>query len=256
MDAEIKLARKLPEPIRKVARAGKDVARFSVAYKKNREFKRRYRESKGPRDYFALAVDAFGLVQKPPEMLGFIELVMQESPKTFCEIGTFNGGTTFLLSQALGSVDTTIGVDLHIRNATLLRYLKRPGQHLNLIRGSSYAPPTVARVERLLGGRQLDMLFIDGDHEYAGVSADFFAYRPMVREGGIIAFHDIVLDHMSRFGRPTTSWAGGVPAFWSQLKDLLWSHEFIEDSEQDGYGIGVLRNRVDVVIDKSHFAAA
>jgi cephalosporin hydroxylase len=250
-----RIGRFLPEPLRKLARTGRDVGRFSAAYRQNRNFKERYRESKTTAGYYALAVDAFGMLQKPPEILGLIEYLDQEKPKTICEIGTFKGGTTFLLSQALESVDTTIGVDVLFRNMTLMRYMKRPGQRLHFVRGSSYDPATVAEVEAELRGRQIDFLFIDGDHAYEGVSADFFAYRRFVRDGGLIAFHDIVSDYATRYGRKTTSATGGVPLFWSQVKELLWSREFIEDPEQDGYGIGLLRNRVEVAIDRSALRA-
>ena len=43
-----------------------------------------------------------------------------------------------------------------------------------------------------LAGRPLDVLFIDGDHSYDGVASDFAAYGPLVRQGGLIGFHDIV----------------------------------------------------------------
>jgi hypothetical protein len=36
----------------------------------------------------------------------------------------------------------------------------------------------------------LDVLFIDGEHSYAGVSLDFQAHAGSVREGGVILFHD------------------------------------------------------------------
>lgn len=239
----------VPKPLRNVARSSRDVTRFFTSYRYNRELKRRFREATTPADFHAIGVDGLGLLQKPKEIIAFIEFMKPEAPKTICEIGTFGGGTTFLLSQAMPSVDTTIGVDINIRNARLLHHLKRKDQRLHLIRGVSYSADTVMRVKRLLGHRDLDLLFIDGDHMYAGVSADFFAYRPLVRDGGIIAFHDIVADHGARFGRETVNWAGNVPKFWSQVKPLLWCREFIEDPDQDGYGIGVLRNRRELSIE-------
>ncbi|GAC1512502.1 MAG: hypothetical protein NVS1B3_16260 [Candidatus Dormibacteraceae bacterium] len=248
-----RIGRFLPEPLRKVARTGRDVAKFSVAYNRNRAFKKRYQESRTTADYYALAVDAFGMLQKQPEILGLIEYLKQDKPTTIGEIGTFKCGTTFLLSQAVESVDTTIGVDVLFRNVTLMRYMKRPGNHLHFIRGSSHDPATVGQVEAVLRGRHLDFLLIDGDHAYSSVSADFFAYRPLVRDGGLIAFHDIVSDYATRYGRQTSSATGGVPLFWSQIKNRFWSREFIEDPEQDGFGIGVLRNRVEVAIEKSAF---
>lgn len=36
----------------------------------------------------------------------------------------------------------------------------------------------------------VDLVFIDGDHTYAGVQADLEAYLPLVRPGGLIAGHD------------------------------------------------------------------
>lgn len=35
-----------------------------------------------------------------------------------------------------------------------------------------------------------DMVFIDGDHSYEAVCADIDAWWPLIKEGGIIAFHD------------------------------------------------------------------
>lgn len=37
----------------------------------------------------------------------------------------------------------------------------------------------------------IDFLFIDGDHQTASVLADYWHWSPLVRSGGLIAFHDI-----------------------------------------------------------------
>jgi hypothetical protein len=55
------------------------------------------------------------------------------------------------------------------------------------------------------GGWGCRSLFIDGDHTYEGVRRDFEMYSPLVRKGGIIAFHDI-------YPGPEES-VGGVPKF-------------------------------------------
>ena len=74
----------------------------------------------------------------------------------------------------------------------LYRSFPRRGQTLRLVQGDSHDPSTHARVIEALGGREVDLLFVDGDHTFAGVSLDFADYGPLVREGGTIAFHDIV----------------------------------------------------------------
>lgn len=38
---------------------------------------------------------------------------------------------------------------------------------------------------------ELDLLFIDGDHSYEGVKADWEAYKALLREGSTVVFHDI-----------------------------------------------------------------
>jgi predicted O-methyltransferase YrrM len=45
-----------------------------------------------------------------------------------------------------------------------------------------------------LKDNKVDFLFIDADHSYEGVKKDFEMYSPLVRKGGIIAFHDIIPD--------------------------------------------------------------
>lgn len=56
--------------------------------------------------------------------------------------------------------------------------------------------------------KPIDILFIDGSHEYDDVKADFNAFYPHVKKGGIIAFHDI-----------KGKW-DGVIRYWEEVKDV------------------------------------
>ena len=40
----------------------------------------------------------------------------------------------------------------------------------------------------------IDLLFIDGNHEFEAVLQDYEQWSPLIKDGGIIAFHDVVLD--------------------------------------------------------------
>jgi predicted O-methyltransferase YrrM len=40
----------------------------------------------------------------------------------------------------------------------------------------------------------IDVLFIDGEHDYNSVHGDLKTYGPLVRRGGIILFHDVELE--------------------------------------------------------------
>jgi predicted O-methyltransferase YrrM len=40
----------------------------------------------------------------------------------------------------------------------------------------------------------IDIIFIDGDHSYAGVAADFDSWVPWVKVGGLVCFHDTLFE--------------------------------------------------------------
>ena len=125
-------------------------------------------------------------------------------PRAALEIGTAWGGTLFLATLACPSRALIISLDLpdgpynvggsSVWHARFMRLaFARAGQRLVFIRGSSQDRANVQAVSRLtepFGG--LDYCFIDGDHTYAGVKKDWETYGPMVKPGGVVAFHDIL----------------------------------------------------------------
>jgi len=98
--------------------------------------------------------------------------------------------------------------------------------------GLDLAGPTAGAV--VLKGRSVDFLFIDGDHSYGGVVADFNSYAPLSARHGLIALHDIAPDHGSAH-------SGDVPLFWWDLSNRYKSWGIIEATGQDCYGIGVIQ---------------
>jgi predicted O-methyltransferase YrrM len=118
------------------------------------------------------------------------------------------------------------------RRARLYRALGSPDQRIVFIAADSHREQTRRAAEDSLFGRPVDVLFIDGDHTRAGVEADFRMYSPLVRKGGLVAFHDIVPGPAEN--------VGGVPEFWESIRDAD-SLELVDDWAQGGCGIGVLR---------------
>jgi len=188
---------------------------------------------------------AFRVNQKRAEILSLLELLRQAPPRLVCEIGADRGGTLGLFAAVSAADARLLSMDLRYPPARrrALPCLARGGQHITCLAADSHRPQTLEVVRRWLGGRSLDFLFIDGDHSLAGVASDFAMYGPLVRPGGLIALHDIVADHRSRFGTATASDTGGVPIFWRELttRGDFATQELIEDCGQDGYGLGVLR---------------
>lgn len=185
----------------------------------------------------------FSSNQKQEEITQLLRLLEAQKPKTMLEIGTYRGGTLFLFSRVSSPAARIISLDFRYPSPEYFKSLSKlaaRGQNIRCIQADSHAPETLQRINRLLGGQPLDFLFIDGDHSYAGVKRDFELYAPLVRPGGIIAFHDIVPDYQTRRGQKTKAYTGGVPVFWNEIKTAAeTTFEFIADPEQDGYGIGV-----------------
>ncbi len=190
-----------------------------------------------------------GAIQLEDEIVAFVAEAQSRAPVRICEIGTQYGGTNLLLFRTIPTVRLVIGVDLWVQNKATLRLLRAPGQRLVYLDGSSTKPRQLSRVRRTLAGEPLDLLLIDGDHSFAGVRADFLAYRHLVRDGGLIAFHDIVPDGRAA-GLQTRAYAGGVPEFWALMKALYPAAEFVHDWHgQYGFGIGIITYSPEVPIN-------
>jgi len=110
----------------------------------------------------------------------------------------------------------------------------QPKQRLHLLRADSHLPETLERVRNLTAGASIDFAFIDGDHTYHGVKQDFEMYAPLVRPGGLIAFHDI----LPRSDEPGIE----VDRFWNEVKVGRDASEFIgPEGSGRKIGIGLLR---------------
>lgn len=178
------------------------------------------------------------------EIIRLLALLRDKKPETVLEIGTANGGTTYLLSRFTRRRGTVVTCDLAPRvTERQLRAGAQRRQRVDVLALDSHEPEGSQRLhERLPAG--VDVLFIDGDHRYDGVRQDLVDYADLLRPGAVLVFHDIVDDYRTRFGIATWAWVGGVPRLWRELRAALpagfEAHEFIADPAQDGLGIGVI----------------
>jgi predicted O-methyltransferase YrrM len=181
--------------------------------------------------------------QLDEEIEPLLELVRDEQPRSVVEIGSAAGGTLFLLTRVAGPDAVIVSVDLPGGMANpyprwrsrLYEQFARDRQRVYALRKDSHDERTLREVRRL--SEPVDFLFIDGDHSYGGVSRDLEMYGPLVRSGGLIAFHDIVPPHADGHGDP-----GEVPKFWQEVKTRYSEHrEFVKDWNWGSCGIGVIR---------------
>lgn len=181
-------------------------------------------------------------IQIKEEFLELLRVFKERNPKYILEIGTANGGTLFCFSKLAPDDATIISIDLPGGKfgggypdwkIPIYRSFAKDGQKFHLIREDSHASATSEKVKRILSGRQIDFLFIDGDHSYGGIKEDFEVYKNFVKKGGVIVFHDVAPNGKEEL-------VGGVPRFWREIKSNYQYNEFVSDISRDGYGIGIL----------------
>ena len=184
----------------------------------------------------------FAPMQIRNEFLSLLDIFIKENSKIIMEIGTANGGTLFCFSKLAPDDAIIISLDLPeskidgwhpMWKDSFYQAFAKTGQDLLLLREDSHAPETLEKVREVLGEKEIDFLFIDGDHSYEGVKKDFEMYGALVRKGGMIAFHDIV-----PFDEPSID--GGVSRFWKEIAGNYKNQSIVKDADQSGRGIGIL----------------
>jgi glycosyltransferase involved in cell wall biosynthesis/predicted O-methyltransferase YrrM len=188
---------------------------------------------------------ARGALQKPKEFEGLVAMVRNLQPQVVVEIGSAKGGSLYGWCQLAAPDATIISIDLpggefgggmDEMHALLVGTYAKERQSMHFLPRDSHAPETLEALETILAGRKIDLLHIDGDHTYEGVKSDYEMYAPLVRSGGLIAFHD-VLPHP---GFPSCK----VDELWDQLKHADGVSEFFDYEQQASWGqwggIGVI----------------
>jgi predicted O-methyltransferase YrrM len=206
-----------------------------------------------PVDLDALVVkagDIFPAVQNPLELRAFLEAVHERRPRTVVEIGTAAGGTFYCLSQVADPSALLVSIDFLGGNygggqtnieCKLFATFGPPTQRFEFLRERSFLQSTLRALRKVLDGRPIDMLFIDGDHSYAAVKSDYEMYHPLVAEDGMIAFHDII-----EIPPQAADWQKGneVSIFWKELAPKVRSREIIDLSFPPPQWNGEARSRI------------
>jgi predicted O-methyltransferase YrrM len=181
-------------------------------------------------------------LQLTSEFAAFLELAKRDQPQAVLEIGTGIGGTLYGLTWASHPRATIVSIDRRIyppARRTLYRNFGGRSQEIVAIEANSHLEETRVHVERLFRNQPLDLLFIDGHHAYESVRRDYELYAPLVRTGGLVAFHDIA-------DGPSET-VGDVPRFWREVREMLDDPRELSDAPPGGgYGIGVGRRRASV----------
>ncbi|MBL8861233.1 MAG: class I SAM-dependent methyltransferase [Planctomycetes bacterium] len=157
-----------------------------------------------------LAEDVEGWMSR--EELALLHELAARVPRVQCvvEIGNYRGRSTVALALGArhGSGADVYSVDPHAEftgprgghfgredMAHLYANLARSGvgAHVRVV-----TLPSVS-VARAWTGPRVGLLFVDGDHRYEAVRADYEAWRPSLAPGAVIAFDDCDFAEVVRF---------------------------------------------------------
>lgn len=202
--------------------------------------------SNDPEKVFTFACNFYSCLIRPmqikEEFFELLKIFQKLNPKYILEIGTANGGSLFCFCRLANPSATIISIDLPEEpfsggyqrwKIPIYQAFTKENQKLYLLKEDSHKEETLQKVKEILNGNELDFLYIDGDHSYEGVKKDFEMYGPLIRKGGIIAFHDISFSFLKEES------SVDVPKFWGEIKFNYNYEEFVKD-RRVGYGIGVI----------------
>lgn len=174
------------------------------------------------------------------EMRTFLAMALDElKPERTVELGTFRGFTGALLS--LVTSEQTISIDIDDHGT----YGAKPyGHNLGFILANAAEPLCPTQTMLVLNG-PIDLLFIDDGHYYETTAKELELWRPHVRPGGWIVFHDInPLANIGPHGVQPESMQ--TTRFWNELQGD--KREIIATEEHRAWkgeiphgGIGILR---------------
>jgi len=157
-----------------------------------------------------------GLTQRKNEIIELWTLFDRIQPHVIVELGVAQGGTFASWCQLAPDGHCIIGIDRDLNDCWPrkgndvhpdiadkcdkmtedgggLYQLRRRGSNQRIfgIKGWSYEPNVMRDLLGALQGRQIDFFFHDASHKCEETEADFELFWPLIKPGGVMAFHDV-----------------------------------------------------------------
>ena len=164
------------------------------------------------------------IIQMPPDIVGFQELIWEVKPTKIIECGIAHGGSLILSASILAMLDLearhagapsdlerkAIGVDIdirdHNRKAIEAHFLN---DYIVTIEGSSIDPSTVSQVKSHVGADDIVMVFLDSNHVHDHVLQELVNYAPLVSRGSYCIVADAIIEEMPDDFFPDRDWRAG-----------------------------------------------
>lgn len=171
---------------------------------------------------------------------------LRHALRNVLEIGVAEGASLKIWEYLLESDGLLVGID----NDSMVKaseYAKsviaQSLKDVKFILGSSTDPETFRQAQLYFPGQIVDFLFIDSNHQYETTRKEYLMYGPMVKPGGIIAFHDVYQGYLGE-----QIWSDfhplGCGVFWKELK-AVGDLEIDEFTQANGMGV-IFKQKADL----------
>ncbi len=164
-------------------------------------FTRGNKEDSLLKKYCNMAMSASGGIKRE-EAMQLIQLARQiPDNQVIVEIGSYRGRSTIALAlgSLMGNKNPVYAVDPHVKGKGIFGATFGPEDQAHLYRNllRTHVSHIVfvvslpsATVSKFWPSKNVGLLWIDGDHTYEAVCADYEGWRQYLLPGSIIAFHD------------------------------------------------------------------
>lgn len=177
------------------------------------------------------ACELQGVLQKKQEFITFLRYIIGKGVYSILEIGAYQGGTSkgfLMMGRKVVAVDKE-------KQPTIAALERDYPMSFMFIKGDSSELVTVAQAKEVMD-TGYDLLWIDGGHTYEQAMTDYALYKPLVKKGGLIAFHDIQPNPVFKEGDYD------VYKVWEDVRGEKYA-EFIWEKGPVGFGIGCIVNQ-------------
>lgn len=123
----------------------------------------------------------------------------QKCKKSIVEIGSWKGRSTIWLASGFKGKGKVYAIDPHegIKEGEARPIGKSYEDFIKNIKNSGLEdliePIIMTSIEAIKDWKEnLDLIFIDGSHEYSNVLLDFLCWAPFIDRGGFVALHDTI----------------------------------------------------------------
>ncbi|MBI5220769.1 MAG: class I SAM-dependent methyltransferase [Candidatus Liptonbacteria bacterium] len=173
-------------------------------------------------------IDGWLLLVEAAELFRCSDSIASPHP-IVCEIGTWKGRSSYVLASAmkgkggvLYSVDPFNGegdtaskdayrAELKRLGTTLVKNFEATMEQYGLRQYINVFPMLSEQARAVFTEPKIDLLFIDGNHEYDWVKKDYELWTPLIPSGGIIALHDVKASHVDGPGRIMQEYIANSP---------------------------------------------